>query len=145
MADNISIQYNIKSKPTVERALRSVMADAYTFVRSSEANNAFATVTLEELMGDQIKRNGESETSRSYTYNPYSYDPSVTQAKGVQPQNNTNFLGGTDTGGPTKLDRVLAIKNALVGAITAIKSLPVVEVSDSNDYARNVRKNPDIG
>jgi hypothetical protein len=144
MADNITHYINKSLTPKTDRKLRSVLADAYTFVRSAEANKAFSTVTLEELMGDQIKRNGESKLSNANRYNPYSYDPKKPPVLGTQPQEKTNLLGGSDTGRPTKLDYLLAIKNELTDAITSIKSLPPSDVADAREYTDGVEAGPPV-
>ena len=120
--------------PSVSRKLQEVIADAYTFIRSMEANKAFQTVSLEEMMAEQIKRNGESADSNAAQYNPYSYDPSKPAPTGTKPPERANFLGGSDTGNSTKLDRVLAIKNNLSAVIQEIKALPPVEVAGTGEY-----------
>lgn len=122
-------------EPKVSRRFRAVLSDAYAFVRSVEANAALATVTLEELMGDQIKRNGEEELSNAAQYNPYSYDPEKTDGAGTEPEERANFLGGTDTNQPTKMDRVLAIKSELTAVIEEIKAMKPIEVADAAEYA----------
>lgn len=125
--------------PKISRRLRAVLSDAYAFVRSREANAALATVTLESLMGDQIKTNGESGESLGAQYNPYSYDPEEeAPASTVAPR--TNFLGGSPIGTednpiPTKMDRVLAIQSELTSVIEDVKKIPPVEVSGIEEYA----------
>ena len=120
--------------PSVSRRLTEVVADAYAFIRSAEANKAFATVTLEQLMQDQIDRNGETARSNAAKYNPYSYRPGSPDPSGVQPSKVTNFLGASDTGLPTKLDRILAIKNELGAVIAEIKSMAPVDVASPQEY-----------
>ena len=129
------VKENLEPKPF--RKLRDVVADAYAFIRSVEANQAFATVTLEELMGDQIKRNGESSRSNAAQYNPYSYIPGTELPAGLEPGERANFLGAADTGNPTKFDRILALKNNLTDTINDIKKLTTVEVADVGEYTDN--------
>jgi hypothetical protein len=120
--------------PSISRKLIEVVADAYSFIRSAEANAAFATVTLEALMTDQINRNGESAKSNASQYNPYAFDPSAPAPAGVMPSQPTNFLGSSDTGLPTKIDRITAIKNALTAVIQEIKLMPPVDVANAKEY-----------
>lgn len=121
--------------PKVSRRFREVLSDAYAFVRSAEANAALATVTLEELMGDQIKRNGEEALSNAAQYNPYSYEPESTEGAGTEPEARANFLGGTDTGQPTKMDRIVALQNELSAVIAEVKAMKPIEVADAEEYA----------
>jgi hypothetical protein len=106
-----------------DRALREVVSDAYAFIRSVEANQAFATVTLEALMGDQINRNGESSRSNAAQYNPYSYDSTKELPAGLEPGARANFLGAADTKNPTKFDRILAVQNNLSDTIKVLQNL----------------------
>lgn len=116
------------------RRIRDVIADAYSFVRSMEANAAFATVTIEELMGDQIKRNGETSRSNSSQYDPYSYDAKKNKPASSEPSKRVNFLGGSDTYRPTKIDRILAIQNNLSAVIDQVKTLEPYEVAGAKEY-----------
>jgi hypothetical protein len=116
------------------RRLRAVLSDAYAFVRSAEANQALATVTLEELMGDQIKRNGDSDESSAHQYNPYAYDPDKKAPAGEGPEARANFLGGSDTNRPTKLDRLLAIQNELSAVIEDIRKTSPTDVASGGEY-----------
>ena len=104
------------AEATTSRQIREVISDAYAFIMGAEANKAIATVTLEDLMEDQIKRNGESAKSNASQYNPYSYD-SKDEPAGQEPETRANFPGGADLtvvtidgeevqARPTKLDRV---------------------------------------
>jgi hypothetical protein len=122
-------------KPSVSRRLREVVSDAFAFVRSAEANQALATITLDDLINDQIKRNGETALSNAAQYNPYSHDPKEDGAAGGEPAERANFLGGSDTGQPTKLDRVFALQNELTAVITEIKAMEPIEVADAEEYA----------
>lgn len=122
-----------ESNSSPSRKLREVVAEAFTFVRSMEANQAFATVTLEQLMGDQIARNGESDQSNAAQFDPYSYDPQQQEEDSSEAER-ANFLGGSDTNRPTKLDRILAITNSISGVVEEIKSLEPIEVADAEEY-----------
>jgi hypothetical protein len=119
------------SKRKVRRILE-VISDAFAFVRSAEANAALATVTLEELIGDQIKRNGESVKSNSNQFTPYDYESGKETPAGVEAPR-ANFLGGSDTARPTKIDFILAVQNELSAVIEDIKANPpsVAEYSES--------------
>ena len=127
-----SIDENMASKPG--KRLREAVADAYAFIRSQELNQAIATVTLEQLMGDQINRNGESERSNASKYDPYSYSPEAYEKASASKVARANFLGGSDTNRPTKLDRVLAITNALGKVIDEIKSKQPLDVAKPEEY-----------
>ena len=135
--DIVSQEVEESLEPKTYRKLRDVVADAYAFIRSVEANQAFATVTLEDLMRDQINRNGESARSNAAQYDPYSYDPVKGTPAGLEPGTRANFLGAADTGNPTKLDRILAIMNTLTATILDIKALTTIEVADAGAYTDN--------
>lgn len=119
------------SKRKVRRILE-VISDAFSFVRSAEANAALATVTLEELIGDQIKRNGETAKSNSNQFTPYEYESGKESPAGEEAPR-ANFLGGSDTARPTKIDFILAVQNELSAVIDDIKANPpeVVEYSEA--------------
>lgn len=125
----------VTAEPSKSRRLREVLSDAYTFIRSAESNRALATVTLEELMGDQIKRNGDSDSSNSSQYNPYSYEPDKNKPASEEPEKRANFLGGSDTGRPTKLDMLLAIKNELEAVVKEVKNSQPLEVAGREEYS----------
>lgn len=124
----------VEKDKSVARKLREALSDAYTFVRSAEANKALYTVTLEELMGDQIKRNGETKKSNSSQFNPYSYEVEKTGAAGSEPEKIANFLGASDTSRPTKLDAITAIHDELSKVIDDVKKTPPVEVAAIEEY-----------
>lgn len=118
--------------------VKALLADAMTFVRSAEANQALASVTLEQLMGDQITRNGDTAGANKSQYNPYSYDPDKVPVASEEPKTVANYLGVSDTGGPTKLERVLAIQNELASTITELKKIDPAEVADPQEYAAEI-------
>lgn len=126
------VDQNLESKPS--KRLREAVADAFAFIRSQELNQAIATVTLEQLMGDQINRNGESERSNASKYDPYSYDPKTQESASKEKVVRANFLGGVDTNRPTKLDRVLAITNALEKIVDEIKAMQPLDVAKPEEY-----------
>lgn len=110
------------SESTV-RQLRSAIADAYTFVRSEELNRAISTVTIEQLMADHVARLTGSETSRSNPFNPYAFDPEKVSPATSEPIRQVNSLSGSDTGLPSKRDRVLALQTQLGAVIDQVKAL----------------------
>ena len=122
--------------PKPARRLRAAVNDAFTFVRSAEANKALATVSLEDLIGEVIARYGESSTSNASQYNPYSFDPSKKEEApaGEQATERSNFIGGFALDRPTKLDRLLALENELGDIIEQIKTMETVEVADAAEY-----------
>lgn len=135
MAETVTFYAEEKlADPKPSRRLRAIIADAFSFVRAAEVNQAIGTVTIEQLMEDQIKRNGESVLSNSNQYDPYSYDSATDQPASEDPAERANFLGGTDTNRPTKLDRVLAIKNEVEGVIEDIKTMDPLEVAGAEEF-----------
>ena len=141
MSDNL-IQAEIEEnlKPSTSKRLRAIVSDAFAFVRSEEANKAFATVTIEDLMEDQIKRNGESDKSNSAQYNPYSYDANSALPDGIEPGARANYVGGSDTQRPTKRDRVLAIQAEIGEIVEKVKASEVIEVSGFESYTESAEK-----
>jgi len=131
---DLTVQVDENLEPKASKRLHEAVADAFTFIRSQELNKAIATVTLEQLMGDQINRNGESERSNASQYDPYSYSPEAFEKASAKRVTRANFLGGTDTNRPTKLDRVLAITNALSKVIDEIKAQQPLDVANPEDY-----------
>ena len=133
----VETEENAKSEPA--KRLVSVVSDAYAFIRSEEANAAIATVTIEQLMVDQISRNGDSERSNKAQYDPYSYDPSKKEPASEEPTKRANFPSGSDTGRPTKLDRVLAIVNNIGDVVSQIKQMEVDDVVKAETWSENAR------
>ncbi len=121
-------------EPTTSRRIREILSDAYAFIRSAESNAALATVTLEELMNDQINRNGESSKSNATQYNPYSFEADKDLPAGLEPTERANFLSGSDTQRPTKLDQILAIQNELSGVIDEVKAMEPVDVASPEEH-----------
>jgi len=115
------------SSPIVRR-VRLVLSDAFTFIRSAEINRAVEALTLDHLIGDQIKRNGETALSNSNSYDPYSFNPTQRTPAGLQPLDRANFLGGTDTSAPTKMDRITALKNNISATVAFIKTKTIQDV-----------------
>jgi len=126
--------------PRASRRILAILSDAYAFIRSAEANQAVAAVTQEELISDQIKRNGESSASKGSKYDPYSFDPANPNPEGQKPPPRAYFVGGSDTGMPTKMDRLLALKNSLESAIDEVKKLSPTEVAGGREIADGVVK-----
>jgi hypothetical protein len=147
MATSTSLSTKIKENttPSASRKLRQVLADTFTFIRSREANQALATVTFEELMGDQIKRNGESDASNSSQYTPYAFDPDKPLPAGVAPAKRVNFVGGADTTRPTKIQMIQAMQTEVEAVVEDIKKMPLTTVVDYGDYAsENVTEVPPV-
>lgn len=134
MVDVFAKQVELNLEPNATRQFRAVIADAYSFIRSAEANQAIATVTLEQLIGDVINKNGESGDSNAEQFNPYVYDAEEKAPAGTKPEERANFLGGTDTGAPSRLDRILAIQQELSDTIRTIKEASVTQVADADEY-----------
>jgi hypothetical protein len=128
----ISVAENLK--PSTSKKLREAVADAFVFIRSAEANQAIATVSLEQLMGDQIIRNGESERSNASQYDPYSFNPKKKESASSKAQPRANFLSATDTNMATKLDRLLAITNNIEKIVSEIKRMQPVDVASAEEY-----------
>jgi hypothetical protein len=118
------------------KKLRTVINDGFTFVRSYETSRALGAVTIEDLINEQIARNGETEKSKKNKYDPYEEievasenTPVVTEGKEVG-----NFVSGTESTNPTKMDRLLAMKNAMTATIDLIKSYDPTEIADIETY-----------
>lgn len=116
------------------KAMRLLISDAFSFVRSQESNKALASVTLDQLMAEQIARNGESSESQESVYNPYDYVPkaeaevpSSTSSSKVSPAFTTGISAQRSEDGtylaPSKLDRLEAIKATLNEAINTYAEL----------------------
>jgi hypothetical protein len=141
MSENLDIEWRIddpnesdSARANTPQRLRAVISDAFAFIRSMEANQAFATVTLEQLINDQIARNGDSDRSNAAQYDPYSYSAEKLEPASVEPAERANFLGASDTSRPTKLDRVLALVNSISDIVDQIKSKTPVDVATPEDY-----------
>jgi hypothetical protein len=115
--------------------VRQIVADAYTFIRSAEANKAISAVTIEQLMNDQIKRNGDTTLTNKSQYNPYSYDPDKSLPVSEAPTDYSSFIGMADTNKPTKIDRITALKSVIDGMVDGIKKLEVLDVANAGAYA----------
>lgn len=134
-ADDLTqfIDENLSSTPA--KKLLEVVSDAFAFIRSTETNQAFSTVTLEQLINDQIARNGESDTSNAAQFDVFSYTPSDTPPAGEEATERANFVGGSDTNRPTKLDRVNALVNEINAVAAEIQALEPTDVASTSEYA----------
>jgi hypothetical protein len=122
--------------PDANRRILSILADTYTFIRSMEANKAISAITIEDLVSDQIKRNGSSDKSAASQYDPYSYNTEQPPVASQVPTPPTfvNQLSGSDTGGPTKMDRLQALKNALVASIDSLMKVQSAAIEDEQAF-----------
>lgn len=136
MADPVDDDLSKSQDLNLTRKVVEVIGDAFTFVRSAEANAALATVTLEELINDQIRRNGETSESNGNQFSPYNYSADKETPAGEEAPR-ANFAGGSDVGRPTKLDFILAIQGELSSVIKEIKANPPPDTAytDSVEYA----------
>jgi hypothetical protein len=121
----------------VQRKLVSIIADTFAFVRGAEANQAIQTVSLDQLIYDQIKRNGESRDSNNARFNPYTYDPEAPPPAGLQPIGTANFLSGTDTNLPTKYARILALQNVLNATVDQIKTIEPMTLKELKELQQD--------
>ena len=143
MSDKTADDVQEKEKSKVAHKFVEIIGDAFAFVRSAEANAALATVTLEALIHDQIIRNGESDTSKSNEFTPYSHDPDKQKPAGTEAPR-ANFASGVDVSvddsdksvRPTKLDFIRAVQNEMTAVIKEIKASPP---SDA-EYTESVEK-----
>jgi len=126
------IDASVAQKPS--RRFRAIIADAFAFIRGVESNRGLSATTLEELITDQIKRNGESNRNNAAQYNPYSYTPGQERPASEDTVTRVNFLGGSDTGGPTKLDKLTTLKNELDAAVDELLKLEPLDVADKQEY-----------
>ncbi len=143
MPDIIVAEIKESLDPKSGRRLRAIVADAFAFIRSVESNKALATVTVEDLMGDQIKRNGESGKSSSKQFDPYAFDSNGELPDGVDPAKRANFAGGSDTNRATKRDRIIAVESEISDVVREIKKLGVIEVSGFTGYTDAVETSPE--
>lgn len=128
--------------PSHMENLRRVVSDAYAAIRSDEANKALATVSLEQLIGDQILRNGDSERSNASKFDPYGFDPNSEPPASEENIVRANTPSGADTQRPTKLDRVLAIVNQFDAVVEKIKELSPTEVAEYEEYSDEADATP---
>jgi hypothetical protein len=127
-----------EGKKAVAR-LRLVLNDAFAFVRSAELNKELSSVTIEDLMSELIARNGESDKSKSGEYNPYSTGGEETVASEDTPETQTpvdpgNYITGTEALNPTKMDRLMALKDEIADTVAAVKAYDPSEIADAEDY-----------
>lgn len=134
MADQVEQDAKLAQARKDYQRLRRILADAFTAVRSAEVNKAAKAVTIEDLMYDQIKRNGESNNANYAQYNPYDYDPKKPPPAGVAGGERTNFLGGSDTSRPPKIVYVERLANELTAVITEVKSKDPIEIANAGEY-----------
>lgn len=124
----------------VERAqlnFRRTLADAFTFVRSREANRAIATVTVEQLAVEQIARNGETDLSQANTNNQ-EYDPTAAVPASTDPINTVSFVSGSDINLPSKVDRIRALRDQLVQSLRVVRSIdPELLIDDLQQAVEN--------
>ena len=113
------------------RRFMRVISDTYAFVQSQEANKAISSVTLEQLVSEQIKRNGDPVDSRVNTYTPYSFDPAESGAASELGLQRANFIGGADINQGTRFDRLVQLRRELDSTIDQIQKIDPSEFFDS--------------
>jgi hypothetical protein len=125
-----------------QREILRALSDMYTFVRSVEVNRAVQAVTFTQLIREQIDRNGDTERSNKSQYDPYGYRPDAPEPAAREPLARANFLSGTDTNQPTKLDRILAIQNNITALVQHVKAMDIVDVTsppqDESQYDQDL-------
>lgn len=126
-------QTNAEKAKTL-RKIRAILGDSHTFVRSMEANRDLESVTMEDLMEEQIQRNGEQDGSNLKEFNPYAYEPGEATPSGNDPPRIGNFVSGTDAANPTKLDRVTALENVISATVSQLKEMEPEDIADVEDY-----------
>ena len=144
MVDTIKLDIEDNTNPTTAKRLRLVVADAFSFIRSVEANQALAYVSLDELIQTQIERNGDTERSNASQYDPYNSIDETAPA-GQKPAERANFLGVADTQRPTKLDRIIAIQIEISSVIEEVKKTKPVDVADSAEYLSSIQNTVPLG
>jgi len=136
LKSSVNVDIPPNPDPNASRRVQMVIADTYSFIRGAEANKAISAITFEELISDQIKRNGTSDEAQAAQFTPYDYDPeNSAKPAGLKPQEKVLSAGGSDVGRPSKLSRLLAIKSVLSSTIDAVKKLEPLELSDEKAYA----------
>lgn len=118
------------------RRFTRIIADAYAFVQSQEANKAISAVTYEQLVSEQISRNGDPLDSRTNANTPYSFDPTETIAASDDGLGRANFIGGSDIRQGTRLDRLTQLRRELDGAIDQIQEIDPSAFYDSTRRAK---------
>jgi hypothetical protein len=120
---------------STQKEVRRALADAYSFVRSQEVNKAIQAVTMVQLLREQIDRNGDTKKSNARQFSPYTFDPNRVSPASERPLARANYLSGSDTNNPTKLDRVLAIRSIIEDLTDKVKSLTLEETTELPDDA----------
>jgi hypothetical protein len=125
-----------------QRRFRLLINDAFALVRSLEIRRALEAAGWEELIQEQITRNGDTQRSRDALYNPYAFNPDE-QAPigGAAPpveeqgaQGHGNYLSGTAINNPTKMDRLVALEAEISEAVDDIKNTPPDEFLTSKEF-----------
>lgn len=131
----------------IHRRIFTALSDIFTFVRSQEANKAISSVSVEDLIQEQIKRNGEEALSNEIQYDPYAFDLSKPPPKSQQPFARANFLSGSDVNLPTKMDRLLAMENVVADLVKQVEKIdpddirdPVAEADLAGDTITNAEE-----
>lgn len=113
------------------RRIASLISDAFAFVKGQEVNKALSEVTFDDLLEELIQRNGDSDRSNKYKYDPYAYnevgDEPAEMPTVIESEPQGNPVSGTSFKNPTKLDRLLALKNAIEEQVEAVKKEEIPE------------------
>lgn len=133
--NSLTTQVDISVESNPQRRFRQVLSDAFAFVRGVEANKAIASITLDQLIEDQIARNGESVASNNSRYDPYTYDPNQQTPASEERSEPVNYAGGSDTGAPTKLEKLSALKEAVNAVVDDLTQGDPLEIADFEEYS----------
>ena len=130
------------SRTRTQREILRALSDMYTFVRRSEVNRAVQAVTFTQLLREQLNRNGDNARSNKSQYDPYQFRPDAPEPATREPLSRANFLSGSDTNQPTKLDRILAIENNITALVEHVQKLPIEDVieprADEEQYNQDL-------
>lgn len=107
------------------RRIAVLISDAFAFVKGQEVNKGLSEVTLDNLLEELIIRNGDTERSDKAKYDPYNYnvqgDDPADMPTVTEPAPKGNPISGTPFKNPTKMDRLLALKNSIEQQVEAVK------------------------
>lgn len=122
------------------RRIRLILSDTFSFVRGMEANKGIAAVSMNQLIREQILRNGTTLDAASSQYDPYLIDFAKVSEASKLAVDPINPVSGSDMNQPTKCDRIRAIQTQLETTIEEVKRTDPAEFrpepsTDEEDYA----------
>lgn len=122
-----------------QKRIRATIGSVYAFVQSREVNRALSSVSIEQLMVEQILRNGSTDNAKKYETSSSATTDENNRTPATQvPINTSNFVSGTDAYSASKIEQLNSLQSELNGLIDVIKNIDPIQILDPREEDENL-------